>query len=314
VAAVADALRGVLRGQMRRRGVWQLRPAEWGYAGRSWREEETLNDLLHDCFAYVFTGRRKDRLRDYAREQPSIDAAVRRAVRNFLNAKEESKDRPGHAVFKNVQAAVAEALDGGRLVALGGAADGITGQTVVGLAPGRQTRRAGPDEVRGSVEGWPDRDALCRSIARRGPEGIRAAAQVLHRLAAECPGAWQVGEVVDALKRILPPRGAASLEDRASEVPSADLSPARPVEDEDTVRVRSERTRTAIAALKCQGKVKARLVSLWEWMLGRFRQDGSFPRQAEAVKDFGQERQRVSDDYARLRPLLVEIWGLNADN
>jgi len=131
VAAVLDALAPLLRRQMRHRGVWDLPPTAWGYAGRSWRDEETFNDLLSHCFAFVFTGRRLDRLREYASAQPSIDAAVGVSVRNFLNDKEREKDPAGHALFKNVQAAVSAGLAEGWLIVVGGAQDTITNQTVV---------------------------------------------------------------------------------------------------------------------------------------------------------------------------------------
>ena len=51
VAAVLDPLGKLLRQEMRRRGVWRQGSSNWGYAGRSWQEEETFNDLLSDCFA-----------------------------------------------------------------------------------------------------------------------------------------------------------------------------------------------------------------------------------------------------------------------
>src|SRR5438876_5335957 len=129
VVAALDALGRFLRQVMRRRGVWELPPSAWDYAGRSWQEEETFNDLLFDCFAYVFDGekgKRLARLRRYARQQPSIDGAVRTAVWNFLNEQEKRKDPAGHAVFKNIQAAVAEALEVSRVQVASGTPDGIT--------------------------------------------------------------------------------------------------------------------------------------------------------------------------------------------
>jgi hypothetical protein len=77
---------------MHQRGVWRRGPSTWGYAGHSWREEETFNDLLHDCFVSVFggaKGKRLARLRQYAQNQLSIGGAVRNAVQNFLNEGEQ---------------------------------------------------------------------------------------------------------------------------------------------------------------------------------------------------------------------------------
>ena len=139
VAAVLDPLRRLLRREMRRRGVWGQGPSNWGYAGRSWGEEETFNDLLSDCFASVFDGekgKRLTRLRQYARHQPSIAWTVRTAVRNFLNEQERQKDPDGHAVFKNIQAAVVGALDVGEMKVVDGKPGEVTNGTVVASAPG----------------------------------------------------------------------------------------------------------------------------------------------------------------------------------
>jgi hypothetical protein len=57
--------------------------------------------------------------------------------------------------------------------------------------------------------------------------------------------------------------------------------------------------------------VKDRLLRLWASMINWYRECGSFPKQAEAVEMMDLPRQGVSADYARLRPLLVEIWELD---
>src|SRR5262245_8066090 len=84
VGALLDALRRLLREEMRPQIAGNLAPSAWVYAGRSWSEEETFNDLLNDCYRVVFTGNRLLKFREYARNQASIDAAVRIAVRHFL--------------------------------------------------------------------------------------------------------------------------------------------------------------------------------------------------------------------------------------
>src|SRR6266498_1324286 len=92
VAAVLGPLRKLLCQEMNRRGVWGQGPSNWGYAGRSWREEETFNDLLSDCFASVFDGekgKRLTRLRQYAGIQRRI------AGRSGLRCETSSTNRRG---------------------------------------------------------------------------------------------------------------------------------------------------------------------------------------------------------------------------
>jgi hypothetical protein len=314
VAAVLDPLGKLLRREMRRRGVWDQGPSNWDYAGRSWREEETFNELLSDCFASVFDGekgKRLIRLRQYARYQPSIAGVVRTAVRNFLNEQERQKDPVGHAVFKSIQAAVAEALSVGQMRVVDGNSGDVTNGTVVASASGDGCTKAPPTDLGAAINGWADVASLCVQMAKRSGRGLRAAAEVLSRLSGARLDPWRVGDFVDAVKQVLPRREDGAFPEVASTVPGREPPPTRPVEDEEVVGLKSERTRVAIEGLPCQRKVKDRLLLLWASMIKWYREYGSFPKQAEAAEMMDLPRQGVSADYARLRPLLVEIWELD---
>jgi hypothetical protein len=316
VASVLDTLAQILRQQMRRRGVWNLPPSRWEYAGKAWRDKETFNDLLFDCFAYVFDGqkgKRLTKLREYARQQRSIDGAVRRAVYFFLNVQEKRKDPAGHDVFKNVQAAVAEALTEGRLTSEHTTIGKITNETVVAPPPQSETTRISHRELRAAVTGWSDGPALCRRMAKKSRPGLRAAMEVISRLAAIHSRAWRVGDLVEAVKQALPSRTSEDFQVVTSSVPASDSGPASALETEDTVQVKSERTKAAIEGLPYQRKVKERMLQLWDWTIGYYRQNGRFPKQSEAVASLDLPRQRVSEDYGRLRELLCEIWKVDPD-
>jgi len=317
VAAVLDPLGRILRREMCRRGVWRQGPSNWGYAGRSWREEETFNDLLFHCFASVFDGEKGKRLtwlRQHARHQPSVAGAVRTAVRNFLNEQEREKDPAGHAVFKNIQTAVDEALRVGQMRVVDGKDATVTNGTVVVLASGGGCTKAPPTDLRAAINGWADGASLCGGMAKRSHRGLRAAARVLSRLSEARLDSWRVGDLVDALKQALPRREDGAFLELVSTVPGREPPPTRPVEDEDVVELKSGRTRAAIEGLSCQRKVKDRLLHLWDLMINWYREDGSFPEQAEVAKELRRPRQRVSEDYALLRPLLAEIWELSPDD
>ena len=86
-----------------------------------------------------------------------------------------------------------------------------------------------------------------------------------------------------------------------------------PLDDSDFVKVQSERTKAAIKGLRCQQRVKTRLLQLWETMFEYFSKNGDFPRQSEITQIMDLPRQRVNEDFSRLRTILTEIWDLNPD-
>src|SRR5271166_991640 len=222
VAAVLDPLGKLLREEMRRRGVWRQGSSNWVYGGRPWREEETFNDLLSDCFADVFDGEKGKqlaRLRQYAQHQPSIAMVIRRAVRNFLNEQEQKKDPAGHAVFKNIQAAVAEALRVGQMRVVNGKPSNVTNGTVVVSASGGGCTRATPTDLRAAINGWADSASLCGGMATQNRQGLEAAAQVLSRLSQAGLYSWRVGDLVNALKQALPQREDGAFPELVSTVP-----------------------------------------------------------------------------------------------
>ena len=190
----------------------------------------------------------------------------------------------------------------------------VTNGTVVASASGGGCTKATPTDLRAAINGWADGASLCGEMAKRSRRGLQAAAQVLSRLSEARLDSWRVGDLVDALKQALPRREDGAFPELVSTVPGREPPPTRPVEDEDVVGLKSDRTRATIEGLRCQRKVKDRLLRLWDFMIDWYRKNGSFPEQAEAAETLGLPRQRVSEDYARLRPLLAEIWELSPDD
>ena len=314
VVAALDALRAALRGQMHRRGVLAQRPSAWGYSGSSWRDEDTFNDLLYHCFQFVFLGKRKDRLRHYARGQPSIDGAVIRSVVNFLNELEKRKDPRRHAVFKNVIAAAADALDSGRFVAVaGGTKSRITNQTVIACTSSSVTALLPRSDLARQVNASDNAASLFRNMTSRGRRGLEAAVKVVSRLA-DVQGSWRVGDLVAVVSERIPGEIKEHIvEDECLSLPAGDPDVPRQLDEDESLAARCERTRAAIAALNCNQRVRERLRGLWDWMIAYYHANGLFPGQHAAVEEFGQDRRRVSDDYERLKPLVKEIWGDDPD-
>jgi hypothetical protein len=261
---------------------------------------------------YVFTGNRKARLREYAQAQPSIGGAVFAAVGFFLNDKEKDKDPAGHAVYKNLQAKTNEAFDAGWLELLEGQKDSIDSLTVVGPASSKKTMLLGENDLRKIISNWSDAVSLCEKMTKRSQRGLQAAEKALSRLASNESGKWRLGDLVEMVLQLTSqPASLEPLDDRT--IASKEDAPSRYAEEEDTIHVKSQKTSDGIAAMSCHAKVKLRLSRLWDWILAYFKANRCFPKQSEIAKQFGQDRKRVNDDYVRLRPLLVSIWGIKPD-
>jgi hypothetical protein len=314
VSVVLAALGRLLRHSMRYRGVWGLAPSVWGYAGKSWREDETFNDLLFDCFAHIFDGekgKRLAKLREYARQTASIGGVVRTMVYNFLNDIEKKRDPTSHAIFKNIQTAVASAISDGRLVLETTSQERITNASIVATSKGIDKIEL--DALYASLSGWSEFRSVCDSMMKRSARGQMAAERLIGFLLDKWPSTWRVGDLVDTVKRTVP-RQIPGLFDKVVSSIAAQGSPTgQIVEDDEVVNEKSRRTEEAIDALTCHTKVKIRLLHLWGWIIGYYRKNLCFPKQSEVVETTGLPRQRVNDDYIRLRPLLSKIWEKNPD-
>ncbi len=132
--ALWSALRGALRRELRRRGLWLSSPSYLGiYGWQSWQAAEprpggagrrpasgdALDELAADCYAFVFIERLRG-LRAHLRRKPNVDGLVWRSIRNFLHDTQRRQDPLGFRVFRVLKRALAEALEAGELALLKG--------------------------------------------------------------------------------------------------------------------------------------------------------------------------------------------------
>src|SRR5436309_14649242 len=104
LATVRETLRGALRGELRRRGLWNAPPDYLGvYGSEGW--EDALEELLAECYAFVFVDRLRA-LQAQLRVKPNVDGLVFLNVRHFLHERQKEHDPVGSQVFEVLQSAV----------------------------------------------------------------------------------------------------------------------------------------------------------------------------------------------------------------
>jgi len=107
---VLRLLRGALRRELRRRGLWEAPPSFLGVVGgTSWRDEGLLDELTHACYGYNFV----ERLRPLIAQlqvKDNVDGLVFRNVRNFVYELQRDHDPLGHRAWEVVRTAVDVAL------------------------------------------------------------------------------------------------------------------------------------------------------------------------------------------------------------
>ncbi len=129
VAPLLVALRAALRSEIKRRGLWETLPSYLGiYGSERWDAGEggrsgvgggPLDELLADCFGYIFV----DRLRALAAQllvKDNIEGLVYLNVRHFVYERQRDCDPLGTRVFEVLHRAVRAAIDAGELAILAG--------------------------------------------------------------------------------------------------------------------------------------------------------------------------------------------------
>ena len=157
-----QALRGVLKWELRKRSLWTSPPSFVGiYGWESWdeqdpaRTETALDELLADCYTAIFV-QRLPRLLNHLRRKPNVDGLVFLLIRNFLYDRQKHYDPLGFRVFDVLRCAVAEAAEAGELYVLGGQGE-VRNESVLASSAGEDPATATATEsLRPIVERWSD--------------------------------------------------------------------------------------------------------------------------------------------------------------
>lgn len=196
-AAVWEALRSSLRGELRRRGLWRSPPAWLGVHGVDGWDDDALEELTAEAYAFVFVDRLRS-LRAQLAAHENVEGLVFLNLRHFLLERQRRHDPLGYRVFEVVQSAVRAAVAGGDLQVLAGD-PGVRNETVLGARPAAAGSWTAAD-LRGRVAEW--RGALLPGLitarGRRQDDVERELRGRLAQLSAE--GAFRFKDLVDPIK------------------------------------------------------------------------------------------------------------------
>ena len=106
-------LRGALMHEMKRRGLLGQPPSYVGVVGGEWNDE-TIEELLLDCYEWIFVRRLPGLLRQL-KVHKNIDGLVFRNIRNFLYESQKRNDPLGSRIYKITTSSVASLVDEGVL-------------------------------------------------------------------------------------------------------------------------------------------------------------------------------------------------------
>jgi hypothetical protein len=215
VEPVLVELRRALRTEIKRRGLWETSPSYLGiYGAEKWHGETVggmarsglgggpLDELLADCFEYIFV----DRLRSLSaqlRVKDDIEGLVFLNVRHFVYERQRDCDPLGARLFQVLQRAVKAAVEAKELAVLAGDPR-IRNDTLLTFNSGVEEVASGERGalLAGRVGRWCD-DLLPDLVTATG----RREDPLVERLRGRLPELWDDGfdvvqfrELIDPLK------------------------------------------------------------------------------------------------------------------
>jgi hypothetical protein len=241
--ALWKALRAALRSELKKRGLWDSPPAYLGiYGWESWEpagarrgttEESALEELLVECYSFIFIARLRS-LEAHLKIKPNIDGLVFLNIRHFLHERQKAHDPLGSQVFEVLQSAVRTAVEEGDLEVIEGDPR-IRNDTVLGFGPAAGPASSPREEISTLVARWNDEllPDLVTLRGRKQEEVVRRLRERLADLRLLGAGAVRFKDLVDPMKADVRARWAAILDVSLGEV-------SREIRDEgggETVRL-----------------------------------------------------------------------------
>ncbi|HEX6901116.1 MAG TPA: hypothetical protein VF789_15435 [Thermoanaerobaculia bacterium] len=284
--ALWTALRAALRSELKRRGLWDSPPSYLGIFGSgSWepaspenRHESALDEILAECYSYIFVSRLRSLQAQLIIKQ-NIDGLIFLNIRHFLHERQKQHDPIGFQVFEVLQSAVRLAIDEGELRVLAAGEDKVRNDTVLGFADGMDLPGQGRAELASLVARWND-ELLPDLVTLRG----RRQEEVVQRLRERLPDLREEGiytfrfkDLVDPMKADVRARWAAILDLAQGEaVPQAAGEGARnlvrlagpdtEVEEREVFRKLIECVLISLESLGTDERTRGYLSTLWQFV------------------------------------------------
>jgi hypothetical protein len=282
--ALWSALRVALRSELKKRGLWESPPSYLGiYGGESWdpsgaetRHESALEELLLECYSYIFVDRLRS-LQAQLKLKPNVDGLVFLNIRHFLHERQKQHDPIGSQVFEVLHSAVRAAAEEGELRVLAGD-ERVRNETVLGFveemdAPGRSRGELPSLVARWNDDLLPD---LVTSRGRRQEEIIQRLREKLPELRREGIVTFRFKDLVDPMKADVRARWAALLDlafgesaPQKGEAAGTAVRLAGPdtgVEERQLFRKLVECVLAALKGLETDEKTRRYLGVLWQFL------------------------------------------------
>ncbi len=317
-------LQDALRSAMIRRSVWSAPPSYLGiYGCSSWSLKEALEELLSDCYLYIFV-RRLAGLQALLEVQENIEGLVFRNIRHFLFEKQKRHDPLGYRVFRVLQTATRQSIAAGTLHVLAGDPKVANG-TILGFSSGSDPAAARSAELGEPVSGWSD-GLLPELVTARGARlaaVVERLAARLARLAGQGIEAFRFKDLIDPLKREVRARWGAlwqsSQGDRGFEDGGQDLAslvrlvrPDSGFEERDFFRQLLACVAETIDRLETREKTRLYLERLWAFLRSQAAEDEPGDGPPPVAADKPPSRRQIAEllDIPRYRlPELHESLG-----
>ena len=283
--ALWTALRAALRSELKRRGLWESPPAYLGvYGGESWEpagagkgHEGALDELLAECYTYIFVTRLRS-LQAQLKVKPNIDGFVFLNIRHFLHEKQKQHDPIGSQVFEVLQAAVRMAVEEGEMRVLTGD-ERVRNDTVLGFVEAMERPGRGRGELSSLVARWNDGllPDLVTLRGQRQQEVVQRLRERLPDLPREGIGTFRFKDLVDPMKADVRARWAALLDlafgESASQRRGEDVGevvryvgPDSGIEERELFRKLVECVLTHLERLALDEKTRGYLAVLWQFL------------------------------------------------
>jgi len=291
-----QALGAALRSELHRRGLAHGSPAFLGIYGHATWSEPAFDELLTECYSFVFLDRWRS-LKGQLAVKPNVDGLVFLNIRHFLHERQERHDPLGYQVFRGLHSVVTSAVEQGELRVLGGDPR-VRNETTLAFVTAERAGAERDADVAEVVLGWSDGLAPL-FVDRRGPDVPSRLAEALRELRRLGVEQFRFRDLLDPLKTAARRRCAALLEF----VPR----PA-PGEDDESFRALVTDVAEAIEALDVDARRREHLRRLWQFVAAHAADPGTDPEDVPSFRKTGTQlqipRETLPSLYATLAPLV----------
>jgi hypothetical protein len=323
--ALWSALRVALRSELKKRGLWESPPSYLGiYGGESWdppgaetRHESALEELLLECYSYIFVDRLRS-LQAQLKMKPNVDGLVFLNIRHFLHERQKQHDPIGSQVFEVLQAAVRAAVQEGELRVLSGD-ERVRNETVLGFEEGMEMPGRGRGELPALVARWND-DLLPDLVTLRG----QRQQEVVQRLRERLPDLRREGivtvrfkDLVDPMKADVRARWAAFLDlafgesaPQKGEAAGTAVRLAGPdtgIEERQLFRKLVECVLTSLGRLETDEKTRRYLGVLWQFLRIQAAEGIEMAAVSRLDRSLMAELQSLDEERPSLRQLAEQL-------